>query len=591
MTASQHRLRVGDLIFSEGSGSLVSDRGYTIAVYGDGFERGKVVSIDVAIRTALQDGGRVFTESHGMREFVFFAVVGGDSVARAHAEEDIAAVCGIRTEIGWVGPDGFAAESVWDVETSDMPELVEDDLMEVQRDEVVYALRFTCQPFCRPNELDIVPALEVESGVTPETLTIDAGTATTRWTARIGVLSDEGSFLRISGSRTPRAVWTGAAPFDTSGHHYVSLDYDYDYAENKAGVPVPYLLVGGVGGVYASLVALTTSPSFGRRATFLVEADSVAVLEFGIEVNLKRFDFTNLAASNVQPFEGSTMQTSRSFDVRGSARAQGVVSIAAPSGESLGTVLLYTSTSEAAVGAPSMRRNRVSGGTPITTPTGEMVSGAREVMTSDVVFDIPVAELTRGLHQLVGRFYVVSAGTYTMTYTAQARIGGTNVGAIESGYATIAGASTEFVTADLGNVHLPPSALPDNSSAVVRVTFSCASANLTFDEGWHFNVQPRVGELTWVEVGDHRRLWIESPNVDRPEKAIFVGDLADKSDAFHLGDLIESWGDHEFFKTTSAFIVTSGTDAAASEFAYHRRYVNTVLEDDLSSVSNLPGDA
>ena len=570
---SQHRLRVSDLIVSDGAGSLVSERGYTLDVYGDGFERGKVVSIDVAIRTALQDGGRVFTESYGLREFKFFVVVGGDSVARAHAEEDLAAVCGIRTEIGWRGPDEYAVESVWDVETSDMPELVEDDFMEVARGEVVYAMRFTCQPFARPNEMTTVAALPVESGVTPETVVIDAGTATTYWAARIGALSDEGSYLQVSTSKSPRAVWTGAAPFDTSGHHYVSLDLGYSQV---ATGPI-YLDADGERAVEVSRTFLPGGGATPIRYTWLVEADSVASMEFGVDLSLVGdFNVANLTASNVPPYYGSTKQTSRTIDVKGSARTQGKLSISAPDGETLGTVLAYTTTNED-VGVPSLRRNRVSGSVPGT--DADAISGLIEAMTSGITFDIPVAELRAGKHQMIGHFYASGADTFTVTWTAQAWIDGALAGKAESGSRGITTSGAGYLAAVIDNVNLPPSDLPAASTAHIRITLTCDDIALSFDEGWVFAVGPRVGHLTWVKVGARQRLWIETPTVDHPHPAIYVGNDADQSDAFHAPSLIESWGDHQFFKTTSAFIVTTGTDAAATQFDYFRRYVNTVLEE------------
>lgn len=567
MTQSQHRLRIGDLIVSDGSGALVSDLGYTFEAHGDGFERGKVVSIDVAISTALQDGGRVFTESYGLREFKFFVVVSGDSVARAHAEADLAAVCGIRTEIGWRGPDAYAVESVWDVETSDMPELVEDDFMETKHGQVVYALRFTCQPFPRPDVMDVVPAVPVAPGVTPDTLTIDAGTATTRWTAFLGALSDQGAFLRISGSSSPQWRCTLAAPFNTSGHHYVSMDI--------SSTAYPSLSVDG--STDAPLVTLTrvAGSTLPFRAAWLVEADSASVLDFRASGAL---DFTNLTASNVPPYFGTTKQMSRTIQVKGSARAQGQLSIAAPEGATLGTVLAYTATSDLGA-APSLRRNRVSGGLQ-SVSTGAISGLTEPINDGGTTFDIPVSEIRRGKHQLIARFFVNVSGSYRVDWTARAVIGGTPIGATESGFGTVTGVAPQFVTAVLGNVNLPPSDLPEESTAVIRVNIQSSSTVPRFDEGWTFNIDPRVGELTWVEAAGFRRLWIDTPTADRPNPGIFLSQSNDLADAFHAPSLIESWGDHQFFGATSALIVTADSDGSSAEFAYYPRYVNVVLDNE-----------
>lgn len=568
---SKHRLRVGDLILSDGQNDDPNLGAYRFSVYGDGLDGGEPVPVEREISSALRDGARVFTESYGNREYTFTIVIEGpDSVALSLGEQALARWVGIRTELGMIPFDGMAPETVLDVETSSFRH-VHDDLIEVLRSERVYVVRFVCQPFVRPNRQTVVSAVPIPSGVTPTTTVIDDGSITTRWSARIGTLTDQGSFLRISGSQSPRAVYTPAAPVSLVDRHYVSIDYDYDFLENKAGQPLPYLLTSAG---YAPVVASTTGSGLPRRLTWMVAADSVSSMEFGLNLKVtRRFDFNNLTVSNVPPFYGSTKQTPRTLMVRGSARSQGSVAISAPDGQILGSTLFY-STTDLRAGNPALRGRRVSGGTPVVDAAA--ITGIREPFTAPIVFEVPVSQMAPGKHQLVASMHASTFGTYTVTWTTQTRVNNSDAGPAETGTASVTFSTAGYQVLVLGNTNLPPASLPANSNGLVRITISAASSALSLDEVWPFNLD--TGALSWATV-PMRRCWFETPTIERPYPAFYIGSNADQSDAYTPdGGLLRSWGesDHVFAGLTGCYIIASMTDAAQAEYTYFERYWNFV---------------
>ncbi|MBC7631099.1 hypothetical protein, partial [Aeromicrobium sp.] len=548
---------LGDLILSDGADDNANSADYTFAIYGESFSNGQPEPIEVTIRTLLQDGARLMTQGYGNREPTFLVVVGGaDSTALGRGEEALAAQMGCRNELGLTPPDGWAPESVFDVETSSFGH-APDDLLEVNSNERVYVLRFVCAPFVRPAEMDMVEAIPVTTAA-PVVTVISPANSTTEWTARIGTLSDQGAFLRVATTRSPRAVWTGVTSFDLTGRHYVSLDV------TPCG-KIPLLRIGGVLARRISSVAGISGTSGRLRHTYYVPDASVASMEFGVDFPAfgSVFDFTNLTASNAPPYTGTTKQTTRSLTVAGSARTQGSLALSTATG-SLGTVIVHTST-EAVTGTPALRPRRLSGGT-ITSDTNA-VSGSTELLSSSPTYEIPIAEIVRGKHQLVVRLNAPSTTPITVTWSAKVNQGGTLLQEV-AGSTVVTPPAAGYQVFAVANLDLPTLKVPSVSTASVRLVLGGTGV---LDEGWLFH-----GPWTCFEAGSSSRAWIETPDLDDPSPAVYIGTAADQSDAYGAYSMMKAWGTHTFKGETTVFMVSSGSPDVASAFSYYRRYFNFV---------------
>lgn len=580
MTTSAHRLRLNDLVLSSGDGKAVSDNGaWWLEVYADEFVLGKPEPIEATMRTLLQDGARVMTQGYGNREVSFLVVVGGnDSVALADGELALASNLGRRAELGWTPPDGWAAESVFDVETSSMEQGgpdADEDLLELKQNSRVYRLRFVCQPFARTATEVVVPSVFTPD-VPLDEVTLNLGTSTPGWTAPGGTLTDMGAFLRVSGTTSPRAVWTPASPVDISTRPYLTI--------SVYGV-IPYLKVNGV---VAELVGSSSVSDFtgtsAQRFYFATDQTSITNVEFGGSFGPgNTMQFKVLRARNLPLLSATPKQSVRSIDVQGSARTQGSVQIAADEGEGLGSVVFYTSTAKTP-NIVSLRSHRTAGlNTPSTDATA--VTGLTEFISGDLTFEVPISELNPGKHQLLGRIYKAGSGALeaVITWTAQVVVNGTPVGPIVPGSVTqILGANSRTVMS-LGTTNLPTTDLPDNTTAVVRFemegSYTGDPSSPRYDEIWLLNLDE--GAVTVVEAGTHQRAWIETATTARPRPAIYVGDAEDQSDAFCDPAQIKAWGVHEFSPgAVMALVVASDvTTQPDVSFRYYPRSLNFVAKD------------
>lgn len=578
VSPSAHKLRLNSLLLStgpdaEGTGDEAGT--WWWAVYGSDFSTGAAEPIEVTMRTLLQDGARVVTQGYGNREVTFFAVVGGvDSRALAAAEKQLALNLGRRGELGWTPADGWAPETVFDIETSSMtpggPE--DDDLIEVQRNERVYRLRFVCQPFVRSAEMVVVPAVSVPDAPLDEDV-INAGTSLTGWTTRLGgVLVDRGSYLEVTNSRSPRAIFTPTSPVDLTTQPFISVVLGYE------GGDLPYCFVNGVaadlvGTESAGIIAPPYDIS-ARRFYFRTNETSLTKVEFAANFPyIFRLAFTDVRIRNLPPYSGTARQSRRAIAVDGSTRTQGALQLAAPEGQGLGTVLFYSTTD--GVNAPSLRQYLIPDedtNTPFADP--DAVSGFLQFLGVPVGFDVPVSALAAGKTQIVARLAKPFGGgsTSNISWTAQTMVGETAVGPIVSGSADVTLDLFEFKVASLGSVDLPTVDLPVESNATIKVTLS---GGHHFDEVWLLNLD--VGAYTIVEAGDHQRVWIETATTARPRPAIYVGDAADRTDAFYDPLLVGAWGTHEFAPSiTTVLVVTAGCDGPAVSFEFYPRFMNFV---------------
>lgn len=576
---SVHRLRLGDLVLSDGGDDRPNgDVDYTFKVYGADFSTGDSVPLNVTMRSLLQDGARVVTQGYGNREDAgFYVVVGGpDSAAVAEGELALALELGRRNELGWTPPDGVSPESVFDVETSHMVQghpSEDDDLVEIRDGERVYRVTLVTQPFARTAEPETIPAVITDPLEALDETPLDAGSSPALWSARIGTLVDSGAFLSIQGSKTPRAVWTPAAPVALAGKRFITLV--------TRGGSAPYCDVNT--GVRATLVA--SRPAHlpdGSNATrwFWETAETtVTKLEFGSDFSTYFvFSFMDLRARNIPVLIGTTRQSARSLAVRGSARTQGSLAVAGSQG--LGSTIVYTNPGERA-GFVALREFRT--GTSGAAAVAGAVSGETEQWTTPNTYEVPASLLPPGRWQAVVRMKNVGiAGDFEATLTAQIHIDGDAVGPTVDTKSVLnnTGDNATFDVHAIGSMILPPAYLPETTEAAVEFELSTSGTSSTWDEVWLVNLD--IGAITIVEAGDHTRVWVETETIARPYPVVLVGDAEDQSDAYaDDARILGRSGPHIFGPgTNQALIVTGDCEAAETSFSFHPRFLTYVTRPD-----------
>lgn len=237
-----------------------------------------------------------------------------------------------------------------------------------------------------------------------------------------------------------------------------------------------------------------------------------------------------ISRTDVVPYIGTARQLQRTIAVAGSARTAAAVTIEHET-TALGDVLAYFWSTTVPGYSPPLRQYRSGGGDVSTDST--FVSGAVENLTTPATFDVPVSQLPQGLFTLMVR--VSTLATVDLTYSAQLRLNGTDVGAAVSGTRSVNAVTGNPILA-LGRLMLPPVATAQASPAVVRVTLS-ASASCFLDEAWLFHsdgqlIQVACGAGTPASGGPANRVFIEPATVSVPRPTIRIGHAADGSDSF-----------------------------------------------------------
>lgn len=567
---SHHRLTLGNLVLS---GADLPETSYAFSVAADDLTWGDAEPIERTIRTLLQDGAVTVADGLNNRTATFLVnVEGPDSQALARGEAALAGELGKPNLLTWSPPDGWGPATVFEVFTSSMDHLA-DDLREIQQCERVYRVRLVCHPTARAESLTEVAAI-LQPDVTPASTTIDAGNALTNWN-EIGsaVLSDGGAYLQVDGGIVREFEWVGSV--NLTGTPYVTLDVaGYVTASDMVfnGQSATRVATIPVAGGFRRSVWRVDNPGSSTRITFRFETNQPAY----------PISFLSLLRWDLLPVMGTGRQKIRTVDVHGSARTQGSLELAAAT--SLGDVMVYTWTDTGNGYSPSMRVNRSGGGT--VTGDAALVSGSREnIKGTPVEFEVPAASLVQGTHLLVARLNFNSATTNAISWTAQVEVGGTPVGQLLQGTRSVA-IGSDFATyrfVVLGRMVLPPSDLPDASSAKVALTIdatlSGGATTINLDEAWLLNTT--IGAVTIVKCGTgtaasggpSRQLWLDTPSTSHPRPSIFRGHLDDRSDAFFAGANVESWGVHEFVPPV-ANVLTVTTNAADTEvsYAYYPRF-------------------
>ncbi len=580
ITQSLHRLRLGALDLA---GQWAPDGITTLA---DDASFGNPQPIEVAVRSLLQDGSIVATQRHDNRE-VFFRIElrADDAKSLAELEAMLVAELSIRNELAWTPPDDFGAPTVFDVVTSSL-EFVTDDIAELNLQRV-YGLRLVCLPFGKSEDEVAVASLGFLPS--PTTTDINICSTTTGWVGSPGAVSTVSGYVKTESTLNLNQIkqfslTLTTAAVDMSTQTYLMIDWEK--SGNTIGYGTrPYRAYAD--GVELTKVADGTSPAGFRRSWFECPDTSITVIKFwlylkglsnGTPAGLR---IDNVAKTDSPPGLGSAKQRYQTVDILGSARAQASIEISDPS-SSLGDCLVYTQSLADAVLQPSLRPwlNTSLSGT--TTADVFLVSGARTAMAAtDFVIDVPTQYLRESSYALMCRTRTSAAGPATITWTAKAVIGGSIVGPVVSGSASVLGGGSVWYVSTLGSVELPTLAVPQGSAGLTRIILATAHADMDIDDAWLFDL--RNGVLTQVACGTEpetapsaggpsNRLWIQSATLDQPSERVLIGNAADMSDA-HAPVTQSSWGSHEIVPpAASVFWVTTQAEDTSMTLRYHPRW-------------------
>lgn len=380
-------------------------------------------------------------------------------------------------------------------------------------------------------------------------------------------------------SNQGRMVYTPAAPVDMSATTYLTVEWRMSFYGTTDRVRMSARADG------AELTAVATRAAGSNIVTTFVCPDaSVAVFEFEPTGNMVSHNPEGVGAStsstlslfqvertNVAPVSGTARQSGRSVAVLGSARTPGSLELSHAT-SALGDVIVYTGPLGGGYN-PALRTQLTS--TAGTTDTGT-VSGAYS-NTPTVTYSVPAASLPTGGYVLMARVKYGSSADVALPWTAQTKIGANTFGPQLSGTRTHA-LTTSYRLVTLGGVTLPPTAVQSSSAGVVELTVTAGAT--TIDEVWLFYVGDgaaltvvSAGTATPAAGGSSSRMWIDSPSLSYPRPAVWVGTLADRSDARHAGPDATSWGLHDFTPgDMRLFVVTSNALSADVSLSYFPRW-------------------
>lgn len=554
-TPNATKVRLGGLLMADGS-EVAQPEGaaFWFTVDGEDFTTGDPVPVLTVIRSMLLDGSLVANTRDENREASLrVRAYAPDSRAMADALRALQAEVGKRNEFGVTPPDG-GPESVFDVLASSLTQVTDD--LAWRRGELAFVLTMTCAPFVRPAFLVTVPAVVTTVPVgPPSVVVIDDCSSAAAWSMPWGTLTDVGTYLRASDTLDPHVKWTGSV--DLSVRRFVTIEATTFWPQSlfingiKCGRPVA--VIGTTRGT-----ALTWQVPSGVSTATTIEY-TTKVPNYKTTVGIY-----SLRASDQAPYSSTARQSRRSVEVAGSARTDGSIQIAHPT-SGLADTILYTWNGGTAL-TPSMRPYFLTGTTPVI--DASKTSGATQQIATPTVYEIPANQLPAGKYHVVANMALSSSSPTTVT--AQVYILGVAVGEVWSLTHPTKGTAATYRVVPLGSIPLPPADLPDETGATVRISISNAGDGAILDELWLFNGD--IGALTIVQAVGHKRVWLDTANLDRPHPAAFVGDAADRSDAYGEGGRVIAWGVHEFVPPqTNTLIVTCGALAAEASFTYYPR--------------------
>lgn len=546
-----------------------SDHGdFLIEALADGTEWGNPEPVRRVLRRYLLDGSRSVKEYDDNRTIPLkLRVHAADGNALAGGEAALTAVDGRRCELVWTPPDEFSAPAVFVVDSADLNHNMDD--LGYGRGELYYTLTLTALPYAFSDEYVTVPAV-AQSVSTPTS--VDTCASLTGWSSPNATLS---LTTATDDATVIKALRTGAGGIQVTRTGTVSFSTQPYMALKAAPVPSAGPVAPGFSGVQVQATVAGPWLTVGQsgtdagRALFNVGAvaSSVVAIRFtytDAQVEARFFQIDKQAT----PRSVSSRQQVRASDVAGSMRTTGSMLVESTTA-GLGTTVVYTgpdydpSWSSGFIGSRSTLSSNISGG------FSQVAIGGSG---NPLQFQRPIADIPAGEHVIWARLLAGGAGT--LTIIAQLRAPNWDLLAERTLAAITLGDTGGWLLRALATVTLPDFGVPAGSSSLLRLQFHWSGAAYEFDidELLTFMIDGADGKtrgsLTVAEVGGNKKLWIDSPSLDRDTSAAYAGSAA-KTDARPLSLLSElpGWpGTHALNPPrATAYVATLGaTDATAS---------------------------
>ncbi|MCD4535638.1 hypothetical protein LRP67_16215 [Nocardioides sp. cx-169] len=603
MVDEQHELMFGDVDLVSANPSTV---GYEVNTLAE-LDFGNPEPVVAPIQSLLLNGSLAEVLSYDNRNIVIRVEISGPSLVDVSAGEEalMAEVRKGRNTLTWLPADSFASPIVFDVIWSRF-DYTYDDLDEALRQKRTFVITLNCAPFGRDDEETEVQAVATgESPPAPVTDTVDACTSAAGWqltsfpsagavgfNSVVGPTATDGGVRGTlnaydSGNSNPRPdLWvsltrTGlsadmtATPYllVTVRRYFTRFPFlRYEFRVN--GSLVQPLAASGLV-FYLDLTGIVTVTSLEVRAVHAYRHGGDALGYMTLSVD-------DITRTNVAPFIGTRRMQFRKFVVGGSAPTEASLQLAHES-SSLGDVRIYTMPARNSGYQPPLRQYRTDGATP--TPDTNTASGGRSMLNGGTpeTYDVPAHSLIAGTH-LLEAILRGTIGPKAVNYSISTLVGDTEHGVV-SGIALFALQSTDWQIVPLASLPLPPVALPAGSTAKVRIELSSPTA-VEIDDAFIYNTDE--GRLTGVICGTESpttggsssRVWVDAPRLDWPNPAIWLGTLADRSDARHAiaggpaeGGEVPAQGTHIFEPgEVNLFTLSTKAPDVAASLRYFRRY-------------------
>lgn len=333
------------------------------------------------------------------------------------------------------------------------------------------------------------------------------------------------------------------------------------------GVDAPLVAVAAVGGAYRAVFDLGEATVVTSLAFNLVGSTAAAPASFAV-ARIER----SAAAS---PYVSTARQLFRSLQVHGTARAPASLALGHES-DGLGQTLIYTCAEDGSGYQPPLMQYRVSGAPRVVDASTK--SGAYSQMTAATteVFEIPTRQVPTGLYEILAAVRRTGTDGRSINFTASTRMDDSIDRAMTAGFRHVPPVEFDplggWSIVSVTQVSLPR--LATDGAGKVRITLR-PGADLDLDDVWLCNLT--TGQITLVSAGANRRLWVDSPTLDRPRPTIWLGDAEDRSDARHAtSDEIRAWGVHQFLPgAVNAFSACDAVNAALS-LRQHKWFMHNV---------------
>ena len=286
-----------------------------------------------------------------------------------------------------------------------------------------------------------------------------------------------------------------------------------------------------------------------------------------------RVELDNVTFSSKPPTSGSPKMSVRNVEIAGSVRTPGSIQVGHATASLGDGTIVYSSPTVSEDGfAPDLRPYRTDAS--VVTADTDAVSGSRTVATTTdpAQVTVPATMLREGPYQLFARLRRSDngGGDSVITSTAALKVGATLIGTQTQVTDTLPllgpdGVNAGYRVVNLGGFVLPPAPTTAESSASVVIEFEPDFTSLHWDDLFLFY----MGDDAALSVTDcgfgtptlgsaHSHLFLDSATVSVPDR-VYLGTLADRSDAFSAGSFTSWHGVHHVRPpATGLFVVTPG---------------------------------